>query len=291
MLGIVLVVTAVFAFALSDVVGKYLAQFHSAPFILSIRYAINLALLFVFFYPRHQSALWQANRRVALIMRGLVLALASLTMILALRLLPVGETVAIVYLSPFLVMILSGPLLGERASSLAFVFAAIAFIGVLLIMRPGGALDPLGVTFALINAGFATAYHLMTRMLSRTETTISMLFYVSAVGLIFFLIALIGNLPNQMPSWFDMSLMASLGVLSFLGHYLFTAAYREAPAALLAPINYMHLVWAAGLGLLIFGHMPDALTLVGMAMILVTGILIAIFARTPGTRKPAIPES
>ena len=73
-------------------------------------------------------------------LRGLCLALASLTMGLALRLMPVGETVAIVYLSPFAVMLLAIPLLGERVGPLGWTCAAVGFLGVLLIVRPGGGL-------------------------------------------------------------------------------------------------------------------------------------------------------
>ena len=74
-------------------------------------------------------------------------------------------------------------------------------------------------------------------------------------------------------------MMLLLGALATLGHFLFTAAYREAPASLLAPVGYLHLVWAGGLGLLIFGHVPDGWGLAGMALVCASGVAVAL-ART-----------
>ena len=81
------------------------------------------------------------------------------------------------------------------------------------------------------------------------------------------------------PGVMDLALMGVLGVLATMGHFLFTAAYREADASLLAPVNYLHLVWAALLGWVVFGHAPDAVTLLGMAMVAGAGVAVALRAR------------
>ena len=210
--------------------------------------------------------------------RGLCLALASLTMGFALRLMPVGETVAIVYLSPIAVMLLAIPLLGERVGPAGWTSAAMGFLGVLLIVRPGGGLDPLGVAFALVNAGFATAYHLLTRFLAHSESTIALLYQTALVGSVFFCLMALGSLGDLAVSPADLAMMVLLGALMTLGHFLFTAAYREAPASLLAPVNYLHLFWAGGLGWLIFGHLPDGWSLAGMALVCASGVLTVMWA-------------
>ena len=202
----------------------------------------------------------------------------------ALRLMPVGETIAIIYLAPFAVMLLAIPFLGERVGPVGWIGATLGFAGVLLIVRPGGGLDPLGVTFALINAGLATAYHLLTRLLARSETTVALLYNTAIVGSVFFCLLALGDIGALNMGLVDFALMALLGVLATLGHFLFTAAYREAPASLLAPINYLHLVWAGGLGLLVFGHMPDTVSLAGMALVCVAGAVVAFTVRP----RPAV---
>ena len=277
--GIMLVVLATLAFASADVLTKRLTQNHPIPVVIAVRYLVNLVLLLVFLYPRMGRSLWRVRSPGLVFARGFCLALASLTMGLALRLMPVGETVAIVYLSPFAVMLLAIPLLGEKVSWVGWLWAALGFAGVLLILRPGGGLDPWGVAFALMNACLATGYHLLTRKLAGHESTMAMLFHTALVGAVFFSIGSLTSLDQLQFSGPDMAWMVALGGLATLGHYLFTAAYREAPASLLAPVNYLHLVWAAALGVVIFGHTPDAISLAGMALVCASGVANAIRAK------------
>lgn len=282
--GIFLVVLATLAFAGGDVVTKHLAASQPVAVIYAVRYIVNVLLLTVFLGPRLGQRLWRAERRWLVFLRGICLALASYTLGLALRLMPVGETIAIIYLAPFAVMLLAIPVLGERVGLVGWLGATLGFTGVLLIVRPGGGLDPLGVTFALINAGLGAAYHLLTRFLARTETTIALLYNTAIVGTVFFCILSIGALEGLSLGWTEIGFMVLLGLLATLGHYLLTAAYREAPASLLAPINYLHLVWAGGLGLLVFGHLPDTVSLAGMALVCVAGAVVAFTVRP----RPAV---
>jgi drug/metabolite transporter (DMT)-like permease len=276
--GILLVVLATFAFALADTITKQQATRHPAAVVMAVRYLVNLGLLTVFLAPAYGSSLWRTKRRGLVFLRGLSLALGSLLMALALKLMPVGETIAIVYLAPFAVMLLAIPLLGERVGPAGWTAAAFGFLGVLLIVRPGGGLDPLGVTLALVNAGFAAAYHLLTRLLARSESTIALLYQTALVGSVLFCVLALGSLDELAVTIIDLAMMTVLGALMTLGHFLFTAAYREAPASMLAPVNYLHLAWAGGLGWLIFDHLPDGWALAGMALVCASGAAIAIMA-------------
>jgi drug/metabolite transporter (DMT)-like permease len=277
--GVLLVSAAVFLFALGDTVTKHLTMRLPVSEVVAVRYVINALLLALFLWPRHRAALWRTDRTALVLLRGGCLAGASLTMGLALRVMPVGETVAIVYIAPFLVMLLAGPILGEKVSLAGWIGVTVGFAGVLLIVRPGAGLDPWGVTLAVVNACFGTAYHLLTRVLARTETTIAMLFHTAMVGsVVFCLMSWVGQEATA-PSGADWLWMAALGVLSTAGHFLFTAAYREAPASLLAPVNYMHLVWAGLLGVVAFGHVPDAVSIAGMAAVALAGMVVAVRAQ------------
>lgn len=278
MRGILLVVIATVAFALADVITKHLTMIYAVPLVIALRYLVNLALLVVTLAPRHGRALIATRRTGLVLLRGSCLAVASLTMGIALRYMPVGETVAIIYVAPIGVMLLAVPLLGERVALSGWIGAAVGFLGVLLIVRPGAGLDPVGVGFALMNALCAIAYHLLSRVLARTETTIAMQFYTALVGAVVFCLMLPFTDLTVLPQGADLVLVLALGGLATLGHLLFTAAYREAPASLLAPVNYLHLVWASILGVVFFGHMPDALTIIGMAMVAGAGIAIALRA-------------
>ncbi len=277
--GILLVVLATLAFALTDVVTKQQSVRHPVLVIVAVRFLVTLGLLSLFLGPRLGSRLWRANRPLLVLLRAVALALAVVTMGVALHRMPVGEAVAIAYLTPFIVMLLAIPVLGERVGLAGWIGAAAGLLGVLLIARPGGGLDPVGVAFALANAGCATAYHLMTRYLAGSESTIVMLYHTALVGSVVFSIAALGSLVDLDIGVFDLAMMALLGAISMLGHFVFTAAYREAPASLLAPVNYLHLFWAGGFGWLIFGHVPDGWSLTGMALVCASGVVVAIWAR------------
>ena len=191
---------------------------------------------------------------------------------------PVGEAVAIVYLSPFAVMMLAIPLLGEKVSRAGWLGAAIGFSGVLLIVRPGAGLDPVGVLFALGCAAGSTAYHLMTRYLATSESTVALLFHTAIVGTLVFGLLSLGSLDGVHITLRELGLMVVLGGLYTLGHFVFTAAYREAPASMLAPVNYVHVFWAGGLGWLAFGHVPDLWSTVGMALVCISGVIVSLWA-------------
>ena len=274
--GVLLVTGAVFVFALADVATKHLAMRYDVPFVVAIRYFINVVLLLAVLAPRHELALVRTTRTRMVVLRGLCLAAASLTMGIALRHMPVGETVAIIYLAPVLVLLLSVPLLGERVGRAEWIGALVGFAGVLVIVRPGSGLSPVGVGFALANACLAAGYVLLSRVLARTETMIAMLFYTAVVGALVFGAMLPWSLNGPAVTWADAGLLLALGVLATVGHFLFTAAYREAPASVLAPVNYMHLAWAALLGWLVFSPAPDGWSLLGMAMVAGAGVAIAV---------------
>ncbi|WP_106746308.1 DMT family transporter [Yoonia maritima] len=276
LVGVALVALAVLFFALGDVLTKGLTARYPIPMIVAVRYLASLILLTVFVWPRLRSRLWKTERTGLVLLRGCTLALASLTMGLALRLMPIGETIAIMYVSPFAVMAIAVPLLGEKVTPVGWFFAILGFCGVLLIMRPGGGLDPMGVLWALLNAACATAYHLLTRVLSRTETSIAMIFHVTLVGAVFFTLSALPTLSGPLPSLPDFGAMVLLGMFATSGHFLFAVAYRHAPASLIAPVNYLHLVWAALLGWLVFGDLPDGISMIGIAMIILAGVCLAV---------------
>ena len=212
---------------------------------------------------------------------------ASLFFGLALQRMPVAETVSIVYLSPILVVLLARPLLGERIGSVGWMAAVIGFAGVLLIVRPGGGLDPIGVGFVLCNVVVTVAYYLLSRVLARTERTLALLFYTALIGAICFGVALPWTLHGKVPDLLQIVLFLSLGVTAGLGHYFFTAAHRYAEASVLAPINYLHLLWAGLLGWLVFGHVPQVLTIVGMAIVMAAGVIVALRS---ARRQPPTPD-
>lgn len=277
--GLALIIGATMLFAYSDTTNKLLVTEYNVPLVMAVRYITHALLMLAIVAPFHGRAMVQSTRTGLVLVRGGCLAVASVLMGFALQRMPVAEATAIVYLAPVLVILLSGPLLNEKVGSGAWIAAALGFAGVMLIARPGGGLDPLGIAFALGNVVLAVAYNLLSRVLARTEHTITMLFYTALVGSILFGLMLPWTLYGVPPTMLQVFLFLSLGASAGLGHYFFTQSYRYAPAAILAPMNYLHLGWAALFGWIVFGHAPDAIAIGGIALVAAGGVISATMAR------------
>ncbi len=277
--GVMFVMLAVLCFAICDVLTKYLAQRYPISEIIAVRYIASLVVLFVFIFPNKGTRLWRANNPKILLIRGGLMCIGSFTVTYALKVMPLGETIAILYLNPFIVIALSVFFLGEKVTPLNWMMTAVGFSGVLLILKLSGNLNPIGVACAISNAFTIAIFHVITRKIAGTESNMTMLFYVNASGAVVFCLAALPQLgDNIMPTAFDLGMMVLLGTIASLAHGCFSAAYKEAPASLLAPINYVHLIWAALLGWIFFEQLPNTWTFIGMGLILFSGVVISINA-------------
>jgi drug/metabolite transporter (DMT)-like permease len=274
--GILLFASGVLVLACMDTTTKYLAATYEVPLIVGVRYVVNLLLMLAILAPTQGTRLVQTNRTGLVIVRGSCLAAASLLMGFAFQRMPVAESTSIVFLAPSLVLLIAGPVLGERIGKLGWLAAVGGFAGVVLVAHPGSGLEPLGVALAAAAAAATAVYQLLSRVLASTERTMVLLFYTALVGAIVFGVAAPWFWDGRVPRPIDLLLFLSLGIYSGVGHYLFTAAHRFAAASTLAPIGYVQVVWAGLLGWLVFGHVPAAMSIVGMLLIIASGALTAL---------------
>lgn len=284
--GLSLFMAGLVLFACMDTTIKYLTASYPVPLIAAVRYAVNLVLMTALLAPFHGREIARTKRTGLVIVRACVLALGTLAASFALQRMPVAETISIIFVAPIVVILASGPLLGERVSRSGYIAAATGFAGILLIARPGSGLDPVGVACALVAMATTSAYQLLSRVLTASESTTALLFYSALVGTILYGIAAPWFVGGPQPGLFDTMLLISVGAYGGLGHFLFTAAYRHAPASILAPANYAQLLWSALLGWLVFSHVPDQWALTGMAVIAGSGVIAAL-----GTRRPPVKRS
>ena len=277
---------AVLLFACLDTTTKYLTGSFDAPLVVAARYIGNLLLMLVFVAPTGVRRMTATQRTGLVWVRGGCLAAGSLLIALALQRMPVAETTAIMFMAPLFIVLAAGPLLGERIGRTGWIAALMGFAGVLLIARPGSGLAPMGVLSALASVIAIASYQLLSRVLAATERTLALLFYSAVAGTIAFGSAAPFFWAGRAPTLLEGCLLASLGVFGGLGHFLLTAAFRHAPASLLAPMNYLQLLWALLLGWLVFGQVPDALGMLGMGIVAVSGVIVALRSR-PSARVAA----
>jgi drug/metabolite transporter (DMT)-like permease len=244
-----------------------------------MRYLVHFLLMVMILAPRHSAHLVGTQRTGLVITRAVVLTIASLCMGMALQRMPLAETTAINFLAPTLVALLASSMLSEHIGGWGWAAIVTGFIGVLLIARPGGGLDTVGVLFALLAAVANATYQLLSRLLASTEKAITLLFYTALIGSIVFGLALPWFWENEIPSKLEFILLISMGISGGLGHYLFTLAYRHAPASMLAPMTYLQLLWAGLLGWIIFDTIPDNTSLIGMCIVAASGLIVAFKSR------------
>jgi drug/metabolite transporter (DMT)-like permease len=272
--GILLIVAAVSTFALMDTAAKYLARTYPVPGIVWARYGAQTLFLVVVLAPRLRLDLLRTRRPGLQLLRGVVLAASTMFFFSALALMPIAEAAAITFLSPLLLTAASAWLLKERVRRSAWAALVAGFVGVLIIIRPGGEVFTPAVLLPLLTAVSFAGYQLLTRQLAGIDSTMTTLFYSAVVGTVLLAPALpvYGRLPE---SALDAALFAVLGVLASVGHFVLIRAFEHAPPSVLAPFVYVQLVAVLALGYLVFGDFPDGWSLLGMAIVVLAGAWIA----------------
>ena len=265
--GILLFLIATLLFAIHDATSKYLIPFFAIPLLVWARYVVHLSIMLIAVAPSMGRELVATRRPWLMGMRALTLVGVSLLFQSALKLLPLAETTAIVFVTPLLVALLAGPLLGEKVRLKSWLATIAGFCGVLLIARPGGAMSGIGVAYALGSALCYAAYQILTRKLSATEPAMRQLFYTALVGAVTMSFVVPTYWNALLPTLPQALLIVSLGLTAGAGHFLLIRAFRQTPASTLSPLLYVQLVWAMLLGLLVFGQLPDLMTTIGMLII------------------------
>ena len=272
--GIALICLAVLLFASHDALSKYLSGFYAIVMVVWARYVVHTLLMLVVFVPRTGlSAVVRTRRPLLQLARALCLIGTSLLFTTGLRYIPLAEATAVNFLAPLMVTALSVPLLGERVTRGQWIAVSAGFIGVLIVIRPGGALFTPAILLPLGSAFCFGCYQLLTRKLSATDspTTSNFLTGIFNSLIMTALVPFFWTLPSLTHGLF----MIGLGTCGMLGHMLLTSAFKHAAPAMLAPFIYGQILFAGMFGYLVFDHSPDAYGVVGIAIICLSGLAVA----------------
>ena len=180
--GIALMIAAVSTFTCLDTTSKYLAQHYPVPAIVWARYVVHMVLMALVLGPRMGAGLLRTTNLRLQLIRGVVLAASSLVFLSALRLMPLAEAAAIAFMTPIIIAVLAGPVLGERVERRTWVALAGGFVGVLLIVRPGGGLFTPAALLPLASAFMMALYQMLTSKLAGRDTPLTTLFYPAVIG-------------------------------------------------------------------------------------------------------------
>jgi drug/metabolite transporter (DMT)-like permease len=260
-----------------DATAKYLVRDHSLFLVVWARYAGQMLVVTPFAWRHAGHGFWRTQRLGLQLLRSALLLGATACFFGALRYLPLAEGSAITFLAPIFVVVLSGPLLGERPNLARRIATATGFCGILILVRPGSAVFHPAALLLVIAALFNALYYLLTRKLI-DENMHTTLFYSALVGTVGLSLALPWELHAATPTPRD-GLFLALGLFAGLGHWLIVRALQNTQPSLLTPFSYLQMIWATLYGYLIFNQLPDRWSAVGMTVIVASGLLLALQER------------
>src|SRR5213080_5028580 len=271
--GIALMCGAVACFALLDTTAKYLNLYMSTLQVVWARYTGAFLFPFIVSNPWTRPGLIRTTRPFLQFVRSLLLLGSTLLNFAALRYLQLDQAIAVVFSTPFFVAALSGPMLGEWVRWRRWSAIAVGFVGVLVVTRPGAASFHPAALLSLSAALCYALYSITTRILARTDSNETTLFYSNIVGALALLpvVPLVWTTPSDP---LVIALMVATGAIGSFGHYLLIAAHRLAPAAVLSPFIYTEIVLVIVSGYLVFGDVPNRWTLAGAAIVVASGLYI-----------------
>ncbi len=288
--GIGYMLAAVFLFALSSAVGKWLVATYPVGEFLLIRSVATLLLLSPFIWRAGKAAFVNVPRPGLQVVR-IVLSTAEIAMFFwAVTYMPLADATTFYLAGPIFVTALSVWLLGERVGWRRWTAVLIGFCGVVIALRPSAASFTLPALIALGGSIFYALLMIVTRTLR--ETSYTMLITTQFLGVLAFGVATapLGWVP---PTAFDLLFMTGLGISSMLSLYCVVRSLKLASASVVVPYQYTLILWSVLFGWQMFGELPDAYTIVGATIIVAAGLYIVgreqAAAKVPLTPGPETP--
>lgn len=284
-LGIILMILVTLIFATQDAVSRHLASTYNVLMIVMVRYWFFAAFVIWLALRQHGSlrAAARTNHPILHTFRGLILVAEVCVMVLAFTRLGLVESHAVFTAYPLLVAALSGPILGEIVGWRRWSAIAVGFVGVLIILRPGiGVFSP-NALIPLAAATLFAIYNLLTRRVSGKDSSTTSFFWTGMVGAAAITVVGIWHFePMIAIDWFW---MVVLSMLAMTGHFLLIKAYDYAEASTVQPFAFFQLVFAAMIGMSIFGEVLHINVVIGAAIVVSAGVFTLLRARQVARRQ------
>jgi drug/metabolite transporter (DMT)-like permease len=259
--------------AAMDLSIKQLVEHYPSMQVVFIRGISSAPLLAIWMLVRKDG-----NFRVKYPIDHLLRALMGLVMLYAIgecfRELQLADAYAIFFAAPLLISILSGPVLGEKAGPFRLAAAAVGFVGVLVVLQPGmdSQLISYGSLMALVVVLAYSFMALWLRRMGHHDSTVTIAFwFIMLVGLGAGLLSFWNWRPFQ---WVHWPWVMLLGITGTFGQLMLVGAFKRASAAVIAPLDYTHMIWAVIYGYIFWGHLPGVSTWIGTTIIVASGLYI-----------------
>ncbi len=279
-LGMILMVSMASCLPVMDAIGKYLTDFLSPASIAFFRFVLQAIFFFALLGMRRRLALPKEYIKTVIAL-GALICVVMLSLMLGLSVLPLATLIAIFFVEPLILVFFSIWFLGEQVGWRRIIACCVGLLGALIIIRPNYATFGIYAAMPLITAACMAGYFTITRQIQGKVDGITVQGWATLAGTVFLgIVMLFGaqtsfeDLAFTWPEtshWMWIALAALIGTIAYV---LVAEAFKRAPASLLAPFQYVEIVAATILGYYVFGDFPDAVTWLGIAIILGAGLYV-----------------
>lgn len=288
--GIILMLVSMSCIGIVDAMGKRVMETVPQLEVVGFYFLVIwlLAIGYAFFRGIGPVQLLRTKAPLLQFTRGLMLVFSLSMLFIALKHLPLAEATVISFTSPLWVVALSTPLLGEAVGWRRWAAVIVGLGGAAVVMQPGTAIFQWLAILPLIGAIFFAFYQIVSRKLSGRDGFETTLFYSFLVG------AGLVLATSYATNWTPLSLseacyIAAMGCLGFTAHLTMLQSLAAADASLVAPFNYVRVLWAIGLGYIWFDETPGIWTFIGGGIVIASGLYI-IWRETRKKRKLTDPD-
>ncbi len=267
--------------SLGDSVVKTIAGSWPGTAVALLRYAIGVTILGLLLWRREGRAGFRLQRRRWHLLRGFGVGISTVAFFSAVFLMPLSEATSITFTGPIFTALLAAAVLGERLRPVSILAMLLAFAGVVIVLRPSFAELGPAALLPLIAALGMSLLMLGNRAVAGTGSSLAMQFAVAAIALpVIAAATLVGHLsgvPRFHVGAVDWSVIARCAVVACTAstaHWLVFLGTERTGAARVAPMTYVQMLMALGLGWVMFGERPDWIALAGAAVIIAGGLLL-----------------
>jgi drug/metabolite transporter (DMT)-like permease len=272
--GILFMLAAASLFPVMNGLVQVLSASYSTEQIVWARAASHFVFVLALFLPPLGVAVARTRAPKWQIIRSMVHLMSMLFFFTGVKYLPLAKATSISFTAPFIVAVLAWPMLGERMTRSRIAAIAVAFLGVLIVIRPGTDVFQWASLYMLGSATCYALYQILTRRVAGYDSAETTAVYSALVGSIVMSIW-VPFVWTPIASWTDAALLFSLGIIGGTAHYFVARAMTYAEASIIAPFGYWQLVGSVIVGYVISGYLPDSFTWIGAGIIVCAGSYIA----------------
>ncbi|MES0825218.1 DMT family transporter [Ruegeria sp. SCP11] len=278
---------------MGDAVAKLLSETTPIGMLVFVRFAVQALVLIPLALLTGRTLRMRGRILRLTFIRTVLHILALSAMFSSLLFLPLADAIAIIFVMPFIMLILGKYVLGETVGPRRLIACAVGFVGTLLVIQPSFVQVGAAALLPLVVALLFSLFMLVTRQIAKETDPIALQAVSGLMATIFLIpVLLAGSIGGTwavtliIPHPDIYLLLVAIGLLGTVAHLLMTWSLRFAPSATLAPMQYLEIPMATLFGWLIFHDLPNGIAAIGIAITIAAGLYVILHERASARSSP-----